>query len=237
MRALRRILLALAVAAGVGALGYAVYVGAAWTRFGRANTQAPLPRAVISMDRFLPQYDVSERHETKVRAPARLTYAAARDVDLQRSPLVRAIFESRKILLHSQGRELARRPFLDQVRGMGWGLLAEVPGRAMVFGAVTRPWEPTVKFHPLPPAQFAAFQRPGWAKIVWTLEVDPAGEERSLFRTQTRVATTDATARKRFRKYWATMSPGILLVRQQVLGLVRGDAERRARDARQKPAG
>jgi hypothetical protein len=67
--------------------------------------------------------------------------------------------------------------------------------------------------------------------------VDPAGEERSLFRTQTRVATTDATARKRVRKYWATMSPGILLIRQQVLGLVRGDAERRARDARPKPVG
>jgi hypothetical protein len=189
------------------------------------------------MDRFLPQYDVSERHETRVKAPAPVTYAAARNVDLQRSPLVRAIFESRKILLRSRGAELARRPFLDQVRGMGWGLLAEVPGRAMVFGAVTRPWESTVKFHPLPPGQFTAFHRPGWAKIVWTLEVDPAGAERSLFRTQTRVATTDPTARKRFRKYWATMSPGILLIRQQVLGLVRGDAERRARDARQKPAG
>jgi len=237
VRALRRVLLALVLVAGAGALGYAVYVGAAWTRFGRVKPQAPPPRAVVSMDRFLPQYDVSERHQIGVKAPAPVTYAAAREVDLQRSPLVRAVFESRRILFHSEGRELARRPFLDQVQGMGWGLLAEVPGRAMVFGAVTRPWESNVKFHPLPPARFAAFQRPGWAKIVWTLEVDPAGEERSLFRTQTRVATTDASARKRFRKYWATMSPGILLIRQQVLGLVRSDAERRARDGRREPAG
>jgi len=232
VRVLRRLLLAAIVVAGVGALGYAVYVGAAWTRFGRVKPEPAPARAVISMDRFLPRYDVSERHETPVKAPAPVTYAAARDVDLQRSPLVRAIFESRKILLRSHGRDLERRPFLEQIHDMGWGQLAEVPGRALVFGAVTRPWEPTVRFHPLPPAQFAAFQKPGWAKIVWTLEVDPAGKERSVFRTQTRVATTDPSARRRFRKYWATMSPGILLVRQQALGLVRGDAERRAKKAR-----
>jgi hypothetical protein len=232
VRRLRRAFLALVLVAGVLAMGYAVYVGATWARFGRAKREAPPARAAVSIDRFLPSYDVSERHETAVKAPARVTYASARELDLQRSPLVRAIFQSRKILFRSGGRELQRRPFLDQVRGMGWGLLADVPGRALVFGAVTRPWERTVKFHPLPPAQFAAFRRPGWAKIVWTLEVDPAGEERSVFRTQTRVATTDPAARKRFRRYWSTVSPGILLVRQQALGLVKGDAERRAREAR-----
>lgn len=232
MSILRRLALVVAIAAGAAALGYAAYVGAAWMQFGRPKRLPPPARAVISMDRFLPTYDVTERHETAVKAPAPLTYAAAREIDLQRSPLVRAILQSRKIFFRSQGQELERRPFLEQVRGMGWGLLADVPGRAMVFGAVTRPWESTVRFHPLPPAKFTAFQRPGWAKIVWTLEVDPAGEERSVFRTQTRVATTDPGARKRFRQYWATVSPGILLIRQQTLGLVRGDAERRAREAR-----
>lgn len=232
MRALRRAVLALAVLAGVFALGYGVYVGAAWTRFGSAKREAPPARAVVSMDRFLPRYDVSERHETRVAAPATATYAAAREVDIQRSALVRAIFKSRKILMRAKGRDMDRRPFLDQVRAMGWGQLAEVPGRALVFGAVTRPWEPRVRFYPLPPSQFAAFRRPGWAKIVWTLEVDPMGKDRSVFRTQTRVATTDENARRRFRKYWTTMSPGILLIRQQVLGLVKGDAERRAKRAK-----
>lgn len=229
MSVFRRLLVILAVAAVAAAVGYVAYVGATWMQFGRAKRVPPPARAVISMDRYLPSYDVTERHETAVKAPAPVTYAAAREIDMQRSPLVRAIFQSRKILFRSKGEELERRPFIEQVRGMGWGLLADVPGRAMVFGAVTRPWEPTVRFHPLPPAQFAAFQRPGWAKIVWTLEVDPAGDERSVFRTQTRVATTDASARKRFRQYWATVSPGILLIRQQALGLVRSDAERRAR--------
>lgn len=236
MRLAGRIALAVALLAGLAAAGYVVYAGQTWLAFGRPKSEAPRPRAVVSMDRYLPSYDVWERHETRVKAPVAATFAAAREMDIQRSPLVRAILKSRKILFRSRGRELERRPFLDQVRGMGWGLLAEVPGRAMVFGAVTRPWEKTVRFHPLPPREFAAFRKPGWAKIVWTLEADPTGRTRSVFRTQTRVATTDESARKRFRKYWATVSPGILLIRQQVLGLVRGEAERRERARREAAA-
>ncbi|MGE5178980.1 MAG: hypothetical protein ACM3PF_07820 [Bacteroidota bacterium] len=226
---MRRIVLAVLAALVIAAVGYVLYVAAAWIGFGHAKRVAPPEAAVVSLDRFLPSYDVTERHETRVRAPAPVTYAAARDLDLQQSPLVRAIFKGRELILGSHGKELARRSFLSQVQGMGWGLLAEVPGRALVFGAVTRPWEANVKFHPLPPARFAAFQEPGWAKIVWTLEVDPAGPDASVFRTQTRVATTDPVARKRFRQYWATLSPGILLIRHQALGLVKSDAERRAR--------
>ena len=52
----------------------------------------------------------------------------------------------------------------------------------------------------------------------------PGGE--SLARTRTRVSTTDATARRRFRRYWAAMSPGILLICYETLRLVRREAER-----------
>jgi hypothetical protein len=50
-----------------------------------------------------------------------------------------------------------------------------------------------------------------------------------MFRTETRVATTDAYARERFRRYWAVFSPGILLIRRASLRLVKADAERRYR--------
>jgi hypothetical protein len=42
------------------------------------------------------------------------------------------------------------------------------------------------------------------------------------------VVTTDATARAKFRWYWAKFSPGIALIRWLSLGPVRRDAERRA---------
>jgi len=65
--------------------------------------------------------------------------------------------------------------------------------------------------------------------IVWTLRADAIGSHDSVFRTETRVVTTDARARAKFRWYWARFSPGILLIRSLSLGPTRREAERRAR--------
>src|SRR5947208_6990648 len=85
------------------------------------------------------------------------------------------------------------------MKALGWGVLAEVPGREIVIGAVTQPWMANVVFHALPPAEFAAFDEPEYAKIVWTLRADPIAAGESLFRTETRVNTTDPEARRKFR--------------------------------------
>jgi len=74
-------------------------------------------------------------------------------------------------------------------------------------------------------------------KIVWTLRADPVGESESMFHTETRVTTTDQTARTKFRRYWARFSPGIILIRRIMLGLLKTDAERRARAGGDSPAG
>jgi hypothetical protein len=215
--------------AGVLLATLAVGAGhAGW--FERDKRAEPPAVPVVSLDRFLPLYDISQQNETTVKAPVPVTFAAARNLDLSRSAAVRLVLQSRK-LLGGQTVELQRRPFLDQVHAMGWSLLADVPGRAMVFGAVTRPWETNMKLRPIAPGQFADFRERGWAKIIWTLEVDPAPEGRSVLRTRTRVATTDARARKQFRSYWSKVVPGVVLVRRQALGLVKSDAERRARNA------
>jgi hypothetical protein len=38
---------------------------------------------------------------------------------------------------------------------------------------------------------------------------------------------TDRVSRKRFRRYWAFLSPGILIIRYEILRLVRAEAARR----------
>lgn len=45
------------------------------------------------------------------------------------------------------------------------------------------------------------------------------------------MTTTDAFARENFRRYWAFVSPGVVLIRHMSLRLVRRDAERRYRAA------
>jgi hypothetical protein len=180
------------------------------------------------LDRFLPLPEVDECHRILVSAPTAVTFAAARELDIQSSPVVRGIFMLRTIptLLRGEPLRCSSRGLLAETLSIGWGVLTDLPDREIVVGAVTQPWEPVVTFHPLPPEEFAAFNTPGYAKIVWTLAAEPLGPDESMFITRTRVSTTDPLARERFRRYWAMFSPGILIIRYAALWLVKAGAER-----------
>ena len=203
------------------AAGWALWYALAWMQFRRASAPAD---SAAPLDRLMPIFEVAERHEVPVRAPPSVTFAAAQTLDLQQAPVVHAIFAGRQLLLAS-GDTATAHLTLGELEAMGWARVAETP-REIVFGAITQPWQSNVTFRPLPPDEFAAFDQPGWVKIAWTLAVDSLAPGRSRFRTETRVVTTDAEARRRFRRYWAAFSPGIVLIRWQTVRLVRAQAER-----------
>ena len=121
------------------------------------------------------------------------------------------------------------------MRAIGWGVLAEVPGREIVMGAVTRPWMADVVFRPLPPDQFVRIRRTRLRED----RMDLAGRSdrygRIDLRTETRVVTTDRAARIKFRRYWAFASPGIILIRWASLGPLKAEAERRSRAVQGAP--
>lgn len=215
-------------------LGWPTWAAVTWARYGRVRRAA---RADPLLDRCLPVYEVAERHATRVAAPAALGHAAARDVGMQRSAVVRAIVRARERLLRVHGDDgWPAGGIVTQLRAWGWGVLAEGPGPSIVLGAITQPWRGDVVFRALPPEEFAAFREPGWVKLVTLLAVEPLGPGASLFRVETRVATTDRVARARFRRYWAVFSPGIHVIRRVLLGVVRREAERRYREARRRPS-
>ena len=213
---------------GLTATGYVVYVAQAWYRYG--NASAPLTEESDALlDEFMPEYEVAERHHVRVAAPANITLSAAMDTDLQKSKVIRGILQARVLILGADADEGTRpRGLLAQTTSLGWGVLAEQPGREIVVGAVTQPWLANVVFRALPREDFKAFREPGYVKIVWTLRADPVGPRESIFRTETRVTTTDQTARSKFRWYWARFSPGIVLIRRAALTLLKADAEGRA---------
>jgi hypothetical protein len=219
------------LASGVAAVGagYAAYAGLRWWQYGRVSTPRADERDEL-LDRFMPTYEVVERHQARISAPADLTLAAAKSQDLLGLPLVRLIFRAREVVLGTVPSDRPQpRELLAAVQALGWGVLADVPGREIVVGAVTRPWEPNVAFRAVPSDDFAVFSEPGFVKIAWTLRADPVDARTSIFRTETRAAATDAEARARFRRYWAFASPGIALIRRLSLRPLKRDAERRAR--------
>jgi hypothetical protein len=227
-RRIRRATGWLAAGAGVAALGYAAFAGLTWYRYGQV-ARASADETDPLLDRFMPEYEVAERHHVAVNAPAGVTLSAASATDLQQSPIVRAIFRARELVLGATSSAAPRMGLLAQTQALGWGLLAEEPGREIVVGAVTQPWLADVVFRALPPEQFAAFREPGYVKIVWTLRADPVGAATSIFRTETRVTTTDALSRSRFRFYWSRFSPGVILIRRLMLVHLKSEAERLAK--------
>ena len=200
-----------------------------WYRYGRASRRASGDRL---LDRFMPEFDVRERHETRVRAPAAVTYASVRELDLRRSPLIQGLFRARQLLMGGRTAAPATdRSFLDEVQALGWRVLAEEPGEELVMGAVTQPWLADVVFRGVPPEEFAGFREPDYIKIAWTVRVTPREDGTSVFSTETRAVATDPAARVRFRRYWTLASPGIVLIRREMLRLVKRGAERPGRDA------
>lgn len=215
----------------VAAAGYAAYAGATWLRYGHVKAPARRRDEEPLLDLFMPEYETAERHRLRVAAPAKITFASACAADIQQSPVIRSLFMAREVFLSGTAKENGA-PALglaDQAKAWGWGVLAENPGREIVFGAVTQPWLASPVFRALPPGEFAAFREPGFVKIAWTLRADPIDARNSMVRTETRVATTDSAARAKFRRYWALASPGIILIRWVALSQVKAEAERSAR--------
>jgi hypothetical protein len=173
---------------------------------------------------------VRERHEVTVRAPAALVLGVARNFDPQSIPAVRTIFAVREKVMGARvDRGDLPKGLVPWTLAMGWGTLAEEPGRIFVAGASCQPWKADVVFTAIPPGEFSSYAEPDRVKIAWTLESEPLGPERTRFASETRVVATDSAARRKFRRYWSLARFGIVAIRWLLLPGVRREAERRWR--------
>jgi len=111
------------------------------------------------VDRFMPKYEVRGHHKTLVAAPAEVTLSAATELELDRCALVRGIFKAREWILRSEPNQgTLPRGLVQQTKSLGWSLLAERPGRELVMGCATKPWEANPVFRTLRADEFAAFR-------------------------------------------------------------------------------
>lgn len=219
----------LAFATGAAALGYAGLVGWHRSRYGKVHHDAQ-PGMGDLLDRFIPAPEVLEHHQIAIAAPAELVLATAKNVRLMDSPLVRAVIKARELAMGGAA-DPRQHPaeLIEQVQSIGWGILAERPGREIVVGAATMPWHANPVFRSISSGDFEAFREPGYVKIAWSLRADPVDASHCVFHTETRVSTTDPQARARFKRYWSFVAPGVEVIRIAMLRPVKREAERRAR--------
>jgi hypothetical protein len=181
----------------------------------------------VLIDRYLPVFDVSERHQLLVRASPERAYATVRRVDFSRSKLVRSLFVVRGLPRLLRGRRdgvRSRRMTLDDLVQAGFVPLDEDPGVEIVLGLVGRFWTPRGGLVHMDRDDFESFDRPGYARAAWNFRVEPR-EDGALVTTETRVRCTDEGSRAKFLMYWTVVGPASALIRRRALALAKADAE------------
>jgi hypothetical protein len=182
------------------------------------------------IDELLPQFDEFERHERLVAAAPPVVYAALKRVDLRSSRIIRWL-----ILLRGAPAALSRHPrrtprpkrlTLEAMLQRGFVLLGERPERELALGVVGRFWTLEGERLTLDADGFAAFDRPGYAKVVWDFRLTPQADGTTRLSTETRIRCLDAESRQRFRRYWRVIQPFSGLIRLALLRAVAREATR-----------
>jgi hypothetical protein len=191
----------------------------------------------LLIDEFLPRYDFAAVHASVLRAPPEACYRTALGVDLLRDPVIRTLLGIRSLPQRLADRfarqhhaetaaaEPPRTFRLGDMVSYGWIVLDEEPNVELVLGQIGRPWKSAGASSgpPVAPAAFAAFDRPGFAKIAANLRVEPYGASSSILTIETRVALTDPESLRRFTRYWTFIRPFSALIRRAALRLVGAD--------------
>ena len=171
-----------------------------------------LDRGLTELDRGLPEWHFRERHRTQVDATPERVFAAVRQVTLAEMGAFRVLARMRGI------RGPVDRPVVELALASGWSVLADEPGSELVLGAVGQPWR--LRGGDNPGCDFAAFERPGYAKMTINWRLDG-----TTLSTETRVLATDAAALRRFRGYWFVIRPFSGLIRRVWLRAIKRRAE------------
>jgi len=197
------------------------------------------------VDDLLPEYDVSDAVATVVDADLATTWDTLMEVDLidvgRKRPLV-GILGAIRILPDIVGHMLhgeppQRPPAHLRLRDItqlsldkgGWVLLGERFRDEIALGLVGKFWRPVIEFAKVPADRFREFAEPGFAKTIYALSVRPVGPHRTVLSGTMRTATTDAQARRWFRRYWTFgVGSGAHVLVNGLLDVTREMAEARA---------
>jgi hypothetical protein len=181
---------------------------------------------MVLLDRYVPTYDVRERHALALDAAPERALAAARALTVREVPIFAVLMSLRGLPALLRGRTAVQldRPIVDEFQRFGFVLLADEPDE-LVLGGTGRFWHLDGGLRRIGPDEFAGFAEPGWAKAVLSFRVE-ARAGRTELSTETRVATTDASARRSFGRYWLLIRPGSVLIRLALLRSIRRRALR-----------
>jgi hypothetical protein len=162
------------------------------------------------IDQALPSYDRREFHRRRIDAPPAAIWDAAKDLRSDEMTLMRVLMDMRTL---GRRRGDDSRTVLQAFEWMGFRVVDEELGREFVVGGLGRFWQLSGGLRRVEGRDhFTSFGEPRYAKVAFNFRLE--GNELS---TETRIASTDAHARRRFGAYWLLVRPGSGLIRREWL--------------------
>jgi hypothetical protein len=196
------------------------------------------------VERFLPEFDVSDTVALRVDANLDRTWEALNAADLievgRRRPLVgllggiRALPEIATHLVHGEKppgvpeRMTLRDTTAPEAGAGAWVLLGERQERELALGLIGKFWRPVIEFAEVEPSAFSDFAEPGFAKTVYALAVSESAPAGTLLTGTMRTATTSEQARRWFNRYWTLgVGSGAHVLVRGLLEVIKENAEDR----------
>jgi hypothetical protein len=174
----------------------------------------------MTIDDLLPAWDWRSAHATRAAAPPQRAAAAVRAIGGRDLPVTGALMRLRAL----GRRAFDDRPIVEAMSAIGLAVLVDEE-RALLLGGVLAPWRLRGGHLPVTCAEdLRAFAAPGWVRVAAAFTVAGDGDG-SRVATETRIAATDAVARRRFGRYWRVIGPFSGITRREMLAAVRRRAE------------
>lgn len=173
------------------------------------------------LERVLPHYDKREYHERVISAAPEAVWLALTELRVNDLTMTMALMRIRGGPV-AWLRGGAAPPDMRAVEAFPPRSLIEDAPRELVLGDIARyaslnPIRPAVARGDL--AAFEAFAEPGWTKVAMNFRLTPL-DGATLLSTETRIQSTDARTRRRFRLYWMLVRAGSGLIRRDLLGAI-----------------
>jgi hypothetical protein len=210
---------------GAALLAFGVLLVAAGWALPAPETRVASPSS--RLDEFMPAWQFSELHTTRVKAPPKRVFRAIREVTANEILFFRMLTWIRRFgrpgpesILNAP----ERKPLLEVATRTTFLQLAEEPNREIVVGTLVVAPRGTVISEPTP-AGFKELKQPGFAKAAMNFRVEADGAGGSLLSTETRVYATDGASKRRFAAYWRVIYPGSALIRRMWLRAIVRRAE------------
>ncbi len=169
-------------------------------------------------------YDFHEFHQRAVPASASDVFRAIKELNPAELAVMNVLMSIRLFLTRrvdevrsatAGERSLLLQGFLRA----GFLLLAEERDREIVIGRIGQFWRLSGGESPrvADADAFVAFERPGFVKVAANFRLEAKPDGSANVSTETRIAATDASARRRFNAYWTVIYPGSALIRREWL--------------------